>query len=288
MEIVRNRKLARFARLLLVLAVSLAVSGFGTAVSAKDDDSAEKSGQGPEDGDDESGENSESDDDEEEESSESDDGEEEDAAVGQPMVFPVAGDHSFIDSWHFPRDGGARLHKGTDIVAERHSLLVATVDGVIETVRHSNSGKAGNMVVLRDDDGNRFYYIHLNNDEPGTDNGANLAEQAFAPGIAEGVRVAAGDPVGYVGDSGNAENSVPHVHFALKVADGTTVNPYPSLIGADLNGQTPAVFGQLAVTGPRDMGFVGLGAVLLIVGALFLFASARFESRSSASTVSAG
>jgi len=280
MEIVRKRNLSRFARLLLVLAVSLAVSGFGTAVSAKDDDSV--------DNEDESGENSESDDDEAGENSESDDDEEEESSVKVPMVFPVDGDHSFINSWHFPRDGGARLHEGTDIMAERHSLLVATVDGVIETVRHSNSGKAGNMVVLKDDSGNRFYYIHLNNDEPGTDNGVNLAEQAFAPGIAEGVRVSAGDPIGYVGDSGNAENSSPHVHFALKAADGGAVNPYASLIGADVSGQTPAVFGQLAVTGPRDMGFVGLGAVLLIVGALFLFASARFESRSSASTVSAG
>jgi len=280
MEIVRKRNLSRFARLLLVLAVSLAVSGFGTAVSAKDDDSV--------DNEDESGENSESDDDEAGENSESDDDEEEESSVKVPMVFPVDGDHSFINSWHFPRDGGARLHEGTDIMAERHSLLVATVDGVIETVRHSNSGKAGNMVVLKDDSGNRFYYIHLNNDEPGTDNGVNLAEQAFAPGIAEGVRVSAGDPIGYVGDSGNAENSSPHVHFALKAADGGAVNPYASLISADVSGQTPAVFGQLAVTGPRDMGFVGLGAVLLIVGALFLFASARFESRSSASTVSAG
>ena len=280
MEIVRKRNLSRFARLLLVLAVSLAVSGFGTAVSAKDDDSV--------DNEDESGENSESDDDEAGENSESDDDEEEESSVKVPMVFPVDGDHSFINSWHFPRDGGARLHEGTDIMAERHSLLVATVDGVIETVRHSNSGKAGNMVVLKDDSGNRFYYIHLNNDEPGTDNGVNLAEQAFAPGIAEGVRVSAGDPIGYVGDSGNAENSSPHVHFALKAADGGAVNPYASLISADVSGQTPAVFGQLAVTGPRDMGVVGLGAVLLIVGALFLFASARFESRSSASTVSAG
>jgi len=252
MEIVRKRNLSRFARLLLVLAVSLAVSGFGTAVSAKDDDSV--------DNEDESGENSESDDDEAGENSESDDDEEEESSVKVPMVFPVDGDHSFINSWHFPRDGGARLHEGTDIMAERHSLLVATVDGVID----------------------------LNNDEPGTDNGVNLAEQAFAPGIAEGVRVSAGDPIGYVGDSGNAENSSPHVHFALKAADGGAVNPYASLISADVSGQTPAVFGQLAVTGPRDMGFVGLGAVLLIVGALFLFASARFESRSSASTVSAG
>lgn len=275
METVRNRKLSRFARLLLVLAVSLAVSGFGTTVSAKDDDSVDNSGHNPED-DDESGANSESDDDEAEESS-----------VKVPMIFPVDGDHSFIDSWHFPRDGGARLHEGTDIMAERHSLLVATVDGVIETVRHSNSGKAGNMVVLKDDSGNRFYYIHLNNDEPGTDNGVNLAEQAFAPGIAEGVRVAAGDPIGYVGDSGNAESSAPHVHFALKVVGGGAVNPYASLIGADLSGQTPAVFGQLAVTGPRDMGFVGLGAVLLLVGALFSFASARFESRSSTGTAAA-
>ena len=205
-----------------------------------------------------------------------DDGDDDgDVSVVVPMVFPVDGEHGFVNGWHDPRDGGARLHEGIDIVAERHSLLVATVDGVIETVRHSNSGRAGNMVVLRGDDGNRFFYIHLNNDEPGTDNGVNLAEQAFAAGIAEGVRVSAGDPIGFVGDSGNAESTVPHLHFGLKTVAGETVNPYWSLVGADGEGQTSRVFGELAVTGPGSTGYVVVGVILLVVGVFLVTASTR-------------
>ncbi len=191
-----------------------------------------------------------------------------------PIVFPVDGEHQFINDWHFPRDGGARLHEGVDIIAERHSSLVATINGVIETVRHSNTGRAGNMVVLRGDDGHRYYYIHLNNDEPGTDNDVNLFEHAFAAGIAEGVRVQAGDPIGFVGDSGNAEHTVPHVHFAVHDAGGESINPYWSLRRADRLGQTSVLgLAQLPVTGPRGGIYVGLGISFLLIGAYFVGAS---------------
>ncbi len=202
-----------------------------------------------------------------------DDNSDTDATV-LPIVFPVDSEHRFINDWHFPRDGGARLHEGTDIMAERHSSVVATVDGVIERVRHTNTGRAGNMVVLRGDDGHRYYYIHLNNDEPGTDNDVNLFEHAFAAGIAEGVRVEAGDPIGFVGDSGNAEQTTPHLHFAVDDPSGEAINPYWSLSRADRLGQT-SVMGltQLPVTGPRD-GYVGLGISFLLIGAYFVGGSA--------------
>jgi len=191
-----------------------------------------------------------------------------------PIVFPVDADHQFINDWHYPRDGGARLHEGTDIIAERHSPLVATVDGVIATVRHSNSGRSGNMVVLDGDDGHRYYYIHLNNDEPGTDNNVNLYEQAFATGIAKGVRVAAGDTIGFVGDSGNAEATTPHLHFGIASTAGEALNPFWSLSRADLLGQTSALtLTQLPATGPRGSALLGYGLALFLAGALLLGAS---------------
>ena len=195
-------------------------------------------------------------------------------AVVLPIVFPVDSEHYFVNDWHFPRDGGVRLHEGVDIIAERHSSLVAVVDGVIERVRHSNTGRSGNMVVLRGDDGHRYYYIHLNNDEPGTDNDLNLFEQAFAPGIAKGVRVEAGDPIGFVGDSGNAEQTAPHVHFAVDNTNGKPINPFWSLSRAARPGQT-SVLGtaQLPVTGPRGGIYVGLGISSLLIGAYFVGAS---------------
>ncbi|RMH78000.1 MAG: M23 family metallopeptidase, partial [Actinomyces sp.] len=153
--------------------------------------------------------------------------------VVRPLVFPVQGEHRFINDWHFPRDGGTRLHKGTDVVADRMTPLVAVTDGTIETIRHSNSGKAGNMVVLRDDEGWRYYYIHINNDTPGTDDGVNDPAYAFAPGLTEGQRVSAGDLLAWVGDSGNAESTIPHLHFGMKAPNGEYVNPYHSLVRAD-------------------------------------------------------
>ncbi len=258
----------RVSRLAVLVVVLGTVFGSGSVVSAAEDSEIDVDS-----GSDEV-EETESDDEGGQSEAENDDTE---GGVVVPMVFPVAAEHGFINGWHFPRDGGARLHEGIDIMAERHSLLVAAVDGVIETVRHSNSGRAGNMVVLRGDDGNRFYYIHLNNDEPGTDNGANIAEQAFAPGIAVGTQVNAGDPIGFVGDSGNAENTAPHVHFGLKVAAGETINPYWSLTGADAEGQTTRAFGSLAVTGPRGWGYPAVGFVLLVGGALCLITSSRLS-----------
>jgi murein DD-endopeptidase MepM/ murein hydrolase activator NlpD len=75
-------------------------------------------------------------------------------------------------------------------------------------------------------------YIHLNNDTPGTDDGANLRQHAFAAGIDKGSKVTAGQTVGFLGDSGNAEEAGAHLHFELHAPDGTVVNPYASLIAA--------------------------------------------------------
>ncbi len=68
--------------------------------------------------------------------------------------------------------------------------------------------------------------MHLNNDSPGTDNGLAVG---YGPGIRVGVRVRAGTLVGYVGDSGNSEETTPHLHFELHQPDGYRANPYPAL-----------------------------------------------------------
>lgn len=253
-------------RVVLFVAITCLVLGLSAPVSASDDSEAEDDSEHVED-----------------RESENDEDDAEDRVV-LPIVFPVDADHNYVNGWHFPRDGGARLHEGIDIMAERHSVLVATVGGVIETVRHSNSGLSGNMVVLKDDNGNRYYYIHLNNDEPGTDNGLNVFEQAFAPGIAEGVRVEAGDPIGFVGDSGNAENTAPHVHFGLNIATGETVNPYWSLTQADTEGQSDNLVSQLAITGPQSSRYIALGLISMIVGICMVAASAALTCQPSIRT----
>jgi hypothetical protein len=144
-----------------------------------------------------------------------------------PLVFPVAGDHSYVDTFGAPRSGG-RTHKGTDIFAAKLTPVVAAADGTV--IRIAIGKLAGRYIVVLHTDGWRSYYIHLNNDTPGTDDGRGGAS---APGIAVGVRVAAGDVLDYIGDSGNAEETPSHLHFELHDPHGAAVNPEPHLRAAE-------------------------------------------------------
>jgi hypothetical protein len=143
-----------------------------------------------------------------------------------PLVFPVGGPHSFTDTFGAPRDG-QRLHQGIDIFADKLTPVVAAADG---TVRRIGVGeRAGRYIVIEHQDGWLSYYLHLNNDSPGTDDG--LVDDAV-PGITIGAAVAAGDLLDYVGDSGNAESTPSHLHFELHRPSGDIVNPYPHLLAA--------------------------------------------------------
>lgn len=143
------------------------------------------------------------------------------------ILFPIVGRASYSDTYGAPRDGGSRVHNGTDISAERGSPIVAVADGVVE--RMGESEDAGLFVVVRHRNGWSSSYVHIKNDSPGTDNGLAVG---FGPGIEPGVRVRAGTVLGYVGDSGNAEETSAHLHFELHQPDGFRANPYPALRAA--------------------------------------------------------
>jgi len=160
--------------------------------------------------------------------------------VMRRMVFPVDGEHRFVNDWYYPRDGLARRHWGIDIPAVRMTPLVAAVDGTVTRIKHSNGGAEGNMVIITDSEGWRYLYMHLNNDTPGTTDNANAIEYAFAPGLVTGMTVRAGQLIGYVGDSGHSTG--PHLHFAITDPSGHYQNPYWSLVDADSAGQTPFDF----------------------------------------------
>jgi hypothetical protein len=143
--------------------------------------------------------------------------------------FPVEGAVSFQDDFGAPRDGGERSHLGNDLFGRKLQPLLAAVDGTITYIRADAGGISGNMLTIRDSAGWRYHYIHLNNDSPETDDGANPRHLAFAGGITTGSRVSAGQVVGFMGDSGNAEHEEPQLHFEIRRPDGVAINPWTSL-----------------------------------------------------------
>ncbi len=151
-----------------------------------------------------------------------------DEAVIKVIVFPVAGVTGFWNDWHQPRDNGSRLHLGTDIAAPKLTPVLAAVSGTITRIG-PDRGRAGNYLVLVDEDGWEYAYLHLNNDNPGTDDNAGPVELSLGPGIEVGVSVVAGQVLGFVGDSGNAETTVPHLHFEIRTTEREPINPFPSL-----------------------------------------------------------
>ncbi len=173
------------------------------------------------------------------------------AAASYGITLPIHPGHvdqvRWRDTWGAPRSGG-RSHIGVDMMGEKMIPLVAANDSVVTWGRFDNS--RGTIVRFRDEAGWEYQYIHLNNDTPGTDDGNASCEQVLSTKlcsslsgtrIRSGVSVQAGEVIGYMGDSGNAEHTAPHLHFELYQPDGTggvtPVNPTP-YVDAALTGAT--------------------------------------------------
>jgi len=144
-----------------------------------------------------------------------------------PMLFPVAGEHWFSRDFGDPR-GGGRGHTGIDILAEKLTPVVAVADGTVRWIHGERGGECCALSIVHED-GWRSRYIHLNNDTPGTDDGRGYG---IARGLRLGSRVRAGQVIGFVGDSGNAEATAPHLHFELRRPDGSAVDAFDSLQAA--------------------------------------------------------
>ncbi len=150
-----------------------------------------------------------------------------DDLYGADMDFPVVGEHHYTNTFGAPRSSG-RLHHGVDILADKMTPVIAVADGTVGWMHNTIGGNCCAMS-LRHDDGWESWYIHLNNDTPGTDDKQGYG---FAEGIEPGVHVYAGQLIGWVGDSGNAEHTSPHLHFELHAPDGTVVDPTPHVDAA--------------------------------------------------------
>jgi len=156
------------------------------------------------------------------------------ASTVVPIIFPLENRVSWVNTYGASRDGGARTHLGDDLMAPKMTKILAVVDGTVDWLNLNPTGTAPSFnILLRGDDGNIYFYVHLNNDTPGTDDGKGGVKYAYAKGLTNGQHVKAGDHIGYVGDSGNAESAGSHLHFEIHVGKyGNTINPYASLKAA--------------------------------------------------------
>ena len=133
-------------------------------------------------------------------------------------VFPVAGPTHVPNSFGEPR--GERRHDGNDLFATENTPLVAVDDG---EVRFGRDPLGGNIANLYTADNTRYYYAHLSGFE----------------GVPRIVRV--GEVIGYLGRTGNAAATPPHLHFSVHPNRGAAVDPFPMLMAAPrVDLQSPA------------------------------------------------
>ncbi len=175
--------------------------------------------------------------------------------TSEGYVFPVSGGTSndFSDEYGSPR-ASTGWHQGNDIFGASGTPLVAVADGMLSKVGVNPIG--GNRLWLTDDRGTAYYYAHLS---------------AYPPGIADGVRVRGGQVIGFMGNTGDAIGTPPHVHFEVHPGNGDSVNPYPYLMAWLRNapvamaftaatvavGHTPAAGALLLSATPIDDGITG-------------------------------
>ncbi len=149
----------------------------------------------------------------------------------RPLWVPVegVGINKLRDSFGAPRSGG-RKHMGIDIFAPQGSTVRATADGTI--IGLHLAGLGGISVYQLDASGKHvYYYAHLN---------------GYAPDLVRGMKVEQGRLIGYVGSTGNADKTSPHLHFEIQqvVAGqpwrrGPAINPYPALMAGRLEELRP-------------------------------------------------
>lgn len=131
--------------------------------------------------------------------------------VPQAVTLPVRGvsRKKLNDTWQAARSGG-RKHEGIDIFAPRGTPVYSATEGIIMRVGENRLG--GQVVWVLGPGGQRHYYAHLDR---------------FAD-VERGQRVRAGTIIGYVGTTGNARGTPPHLHYGIYEAGGA-INPYPLL-----------------------------------------------------------
>lgn len=131
-----------------------------------------------------------------------------DAKLAMPL--PDVSKRQIADTWHAPR-GTGRLHEGQDIFAPKGTPILSATNGLVYYIGENSLG--GQTVSVIGAGGRVYYYAHLD---------------AYAPGLAVGDRVNTHTILGYVGTTGNAQGTPPHLHFGIYTSTGA-INPLPLL-----------------------------------------------------------
>ncbi|HST13906.1 MAG TPA: M23 family metallopeptidase [Gaiellaceae bacterium] len=138
------------------------------------------------------------------------------------FLFPVVGAAQYYDDFGEPR--GGLKHQGIDLIAARRAPAVAVEDGHVEYWTASKS--AGCMLYLFGDSGTMYEYIHLNNDLTAKNDNGGKCVLGTAYAVPDRATVAAGQQIGYVGDSGDANGIHPHLHFEVHPSGKSAVDPF--------------------------------------------------------------
>jgi murein DD-endopeptidase MepM/ murein hydrolase activator NlpD len=135
------------------------------------------------------------------------------AAMDKPVALPVPVEgvraSALRDTWNGARSEG-RKHQGIDIFAKRGTAVLSTTEGIVTQVGTNRLG--GLVVWVMGPGGQRHYYAHL---------------ERYAD-VEAGMRIEAGRVLGYVGNTGNAQGTPPHLHYGVYDTGGA-INPYPLL-----------------------------------------------------------
>jgi len=130
------------------------------------------------------------------------------ARISMPLLD--VSKNQIANTWHAPR-GTDRVHEGQDIFAPRGTPIYSSTKGYVYKIGENNLG--GQTVSVIGAGGRVYYYAHLD---------------SYAPGLAEGDPVTTKTVLGYVGTTGNAQGTPPHLHFGIYTSDGA-INPLPLL-----------------------------------------------------------
>lgn len=147
----------------------------------------------------------------------------------RPITFPTERNVTFSDDFGDVRS--AHVHEGNDLMGKKMMPLYSAINGRVHDIVDPEASW-GYAITLEDADGYTYHYLHVNNDTPGTDDDLGGTLYAYAPGIERGATVTKGQLIGWMGDSGNAEEAGAHLHFEIRLPDRTSIDPYASLMAA--------------------------------------------------------